>query len=298
MGGGRGRDTLFFPMLRVLVACSACGRQMDASGRSPGERFHCTCGGAVTVPQPRAEEAAVVRCSACGAPRQGKAARCGFCGSDFTLHERDLHTLCPGCMARISDRAAFCHRCGLGILPEETLGDEVERSCPACGGEARLTSRALGGPGMTVLECGRCAGLWVGRELFRRLEGRARDRALPWRPDGGGPEAARPPAEVVYRPCPECEKLMNRSNYGRRSGVVVDVCAAHGLWFDLGELDRVLAWIRDGGLDRALAAARERARAERARSEAAAVPPVLTAPARRGRTAIDLIEALVEFFAR
>lgn len=44
---------------------------------------------------------------------------------------------------------------------------------------------------------------------------------------------------------------MNRVNYARRSGVVLDVCRAHGLWFDQDELRRVLAFISGGGLDRA-----------------------------------------------
>ena len=39
--------------------------------------------------------------------------------------------------------------------------------------------------------------------------------------------------------------------HGRRSGVVLDVCKEHGLWFDLDELRRVLAFISAGGLDRA-----------------------------------------------
>jgi Zn-finger nucleic acid-binding protein len=44
---------------------------------------------------------------------------------------------------------------------------------------------------------------------------------------------------------------MNRVNYARRSGVVLDVCRAHGIWFDRDELRRVLAFIAGGGLDRA-----------------------------------------------
>jgi Zn-finger nucleic acid-binding protein len=39
---------------------------------------------------------------------------------------------------------------------------------------------------------------------------------------------------------------MNRTNYGRRSGVIVDICSAHGVWFDDGELARILGWIREG----------------------------------------------------
>ena len=44
---------------------------------------------------------------------------------------------------------------------------------------------------------------------------------------------------------------MNRVNYAKRSGVVIDVCKAHGLWFDRDELRRILAFIASGGLDRA-----------------------------------------------
>ena len=44
---------------------------------------------------------------------------------------------------------------------------------------------------------------------------------------------------------------MNRLNYARHSGVILDVCKTHGIWFDLDELRRVLAFITGGGLDRA-----------------------------------------------
>jgi hypothetical protein len=57
---------------------------------------------------------------------------------------------------------------------------------------------------------------------------------------------------------------MHRKNFGGRSGVIVDVCGAHGIWFDLEELPRVLAFVEAGGLERAQA---ERAQAERAASE-------------------------------
>ena len=43
---------------------------------------------------------------------------------------------------------------------------------------------------------------------------------------------------------------MHRRNFGRKSGVVVDTCGAHGVWFDAGELDGVLAWLRAGGARR------------------------------------------------
>jgi len=62
---------------------------------------------------------------------------------------------------------------------------------------------------------------------------------------------------VRYVPCPLCAKLMNRINFGKRSGVVVDSCAKHGTWFDGDELRRVVEFVRDGGLDRARAIEKE-----------------------------------------
>jgi Zn-finger nucleic acid-binding protein len=59
-----------------------------------------------------------------------------------------------------------------------------------------------------------------------------------------------------------CGALMNRRNYGRKSGVIVDVCARHGLWFDLDELDRLLRWIHEGGEARAEKLYREQERIE------------------------------------
>ena len=43
---------------------------------------------------------------------------------------------------------------------------------------------------------------------------------------------------------------MNRVNFGKVSGVIVDVCKAHGTWFDPGELTRVVAFAAAGGLER------------------------------------------------
>jgi Zn-finger nucleic acid-binding protein len=39
-------------------------------------------------------------------------------------------------------------------------------------------------------------------------------------------------------------------NFGKVSGVIVDVCRDHGTWFDGGELTRVVAFAAGGGLAR------------------------------------------------
>jgi Zn-finger nucleic acid-binding protein len=44
--------------------------------------------------------------------------------------------------------------------------------------------------------------------------------------------------------------MMNRVNFGRVSGIVVDLCKGHGVWFDANELQGILTFVAHGGLDR------------------------------------------------
>jgi len=55
---------------------------------------------------------------------------------------------------------------------------------------------------------------------------------------------------------------MNRVNFGRVSGAVVDVCKGHGTFLDAGELHQIVAFIVQGGLDRARAREKEELRDE------------------------------------
>lgn len=246
------------PPLRFLLACAACKRQFDAGALPPGSLFHCSCGDKVRVPRLLARDAAVARCSSCGAPRAGRGETCPNCGSDFTLHERDLHTICPGCMTRISDKARFCHHCGVSIAPQGRAGAPTDSRCPACANGRTLHSRRLGADGVTVLECHGCAGLWLGREAFELVAGKARSVAaadeLDREPAAATAEGSRasPRRGPLYRRCPECGEMMHRRNFARRSRVIIDTCKDHGFWFDLRELELVLAWIRGGGEAREL----------------------------------------------
>jgi Zn-finger nucleic acid-binding protein len=246
--------------LRCLLACPDCERQLDAAGLAAGSRFRCVCGSLIAVPRFRPHDAEVVRCASCGAPRRAGASSCGHCGADYTLHEQDLQTICPSCMTRISDRARFCHHCATPIAPQGEAGSPTKKTCPACGGRHTLVGRRLGEPAVAILECPRCAGLWLGHAGFEL----ARERALVGAPAAPAPAAgrrtqaaARPQGGALYRNCPECRARMNRQNYGRRSGVVVDVCREHGLWFDARELEEILRWIRTGGEAQAAARAAE-----------------------------------------
>jgi len=55
--------------------------------------------------------------------------------------------------------------------------------------------------------------------------------------------------KVTYRHCPCCKQSMLRKNFGSISGIVVDVCAHHGTFFDYGELPEVVDFVRSGGLE-------------------------------------------------
>ena len=247
--------------MRLLVACPECHRQYDASRRRTGSQFRCHCGHVVAVQQPEGHDARVVRCSACGAARPDDSGRCPYCDAELTLHERDLDTVCPHCLAFVSDQARFCHHCGTGLVPELDAGADTELRCPACQDGHCLVSRRLGAEQVTVLECGRCAGFWIGHEAFRQLVERAQREALPActileTPQQLAAKSALPVGPVApaqrrrgsfYRPCAVCGELMNRLNYGRDSGVIIDVCRDHGIWFDAAELARIVAWLHAGG---------------------------------------------------
>ena len=117
--------------------------------------------------------------------------------------------------------------------------------CPACRGtlgDVRVGDTAM-------LECGRCRGVWVDAATFEHIcaNREAQAAVLHQCPGGGGPGGRR----VRYRKCVACGKMMNRLNFGRLSGTIVDVCRGHGTFLDAGELHRIVRFIQGGGLDRA-----------------------------------------------
>jgi Zn-finger nucleic acid-binding protein len=159
-------------------------------------------------------------------------------------------------MTRVSDRARYCHHCATPIVPQGRAGEPTQTGCPACGKRHKMNGRSLGDPPVSVLECPRCAGIWLSRDAFAVVADRARDESVadPAMLVGEGtqqpaePGAGRPAS--FYRNCPECQKLMNRRNFGQGSGVVIDACKEHGMWFDARELGTILRWIRQGGEER------------------------------------------------
>jgi Zn-finger nucleic acid-binding protein len=102
----------------------------------------------------------------------------------------------------------------------------------------------------TVQECDRCQGLWLDVASFENLcADREQQAAVLGGASAAPGNAVRETNAIKYMPCPRCSQLMNRINFARCSGVIVDICKGHGTWFDRDELNRIVEFIRQGGLE-------------------------------------------------
>jgi Zn-finger nucleic acid-binding protein len=78
---------------------------------------------------------------------------------------------------------------------------------------------------------------------------------------------------------------MNRSNFARVSGVVIDVCRPHGAWLDRGELASIRRFLRAGGVRRY-----DRSRGLERERRSTSSPP---RPAPRDASMDDIYDVLV-----
>jgi Zn-finger nucleic acid-binding protein len=152
----------------------------------------------------------------------------------------------------------YCGHCGAkAVMPDTETGSTGD--CPRC----RRTLDQLRIQAITLRECQRCGGMWSDVETFESVcADRERQSALL----GFAAKreiAAPPPTKISYVPCPDCKQLMNRSNFARASGVIIDTCKKHGVWFDTEELPRIIEFIQNGGME--IARQRERNEIEQER---------------------------------
>ena len=185
-------------------------------------------------------------CPGCGAPASVDTVACDYCGAALAT------VTCPSCFAPMFVGSRFCTRCGAEATRDQ-LEDATPLVCPRC--SEPLQALRLGAT--TVRECAACGGLWVDPATLQKLsDAREEHAGVTAALAAHVPTSAAAPDTVRYIPCPQCAKLMNRVNFARSSGVVMDVCKAHGVWLDRGELQRVVGFVEQGGLS----AARERER--------------------------------------
>lgn len=186
-------------------------------------------------------DAAVYRCPSCGAPADPRSHSCEFCRA--VLQPRR----CPWCFQWTDAASRGCPRCGAASVAPASGAKPL--SCPTCR-RPELDARELGGARLAF--CAGCGGVWADAASFKKI---CEDRATQAAYLGAGsalerPEASDPSAGgVFYRPCAVCGEIMNRFNFAACSGVILDACKPHGVWFDPDELRRIVAFIRGGGLD-------------------------------------------------
>jgi Zn-finger nucleic acid-binding protein/RNA polymerase subunit RPABC4/transcription elongation factor Spt4 len=190
--------------------------------------------------------APTLNCKSCGGAVGPDDIRCPHCGSQVAT------VACPKCFGMVPVHAAHCPGCGAAIQ-RETPGAATALACPGCRKPLAATTIS----GASLDQCRDCGGVWLRQEAFDHLAG---DRSQRGEVMGSLPqEVPRIAGDlgnlggVRYRPCPQCGTLMNRYNYARISGVVLDSCKQHGIWFDRDELRQVLAFIEKGGLEQSRA---------------------------------------------
>jgi Zn-finger nucleic acid-binding protein len=184
---------------------------------------------------------------------------------------------CPSCVALVANGSAFCPSCGAAQGNTEAPTGDATFPCPGCaqtmavwaiGAQLRTAPMAgYRGSEAQIHGCHGCGGAWVDRRTLDEMIARAAasgavDLGAVQRQTMAMSEA------VVYRTCPRCGQKMNRRNFARYSGVVVDDCRTCGTYFDVGELEGVFAFVRSGGL-----ALSERRDAEEARRDRIARSP-------------------------
>jgi len=144
--------------------------------------------------------------------------------------------------------AKFCSHCGAAIARAEVAADKIE-PCPRC--RANMEAVVIGKTNLR--ECPKCEGIWADADSLQQICADKEQQAAVLGTAASLPDDGKLETDIRYVPCPICKKLMNRVAFAHCSRVVVDVCKAHGTWFDKDELRRIVEFIRAGGLDQARA---------------------------------------------
>jgi len=138
----------------------------------------------------------------------------------------------------------FCGHCGSMAAPVEVLEDDIGE-CPRC--RDALEQLAIGDA--KICGCKKCDGVWMDVDTFENVcaDGEKQSAVLA----NFVRSTVRPQLQtkISYVPCPDCGQLMNRNNFAKASGVIVDICKQHGVWFDADELPTIIEFIRKGGME-------------------------------------------------
>jgi Zn-finger nucleic acid-binding protein len=185
----------------------------------------------------------IFNCPNCGAAATPESVRCAYCHSGLAA------LVCSQCYGAIFVGMKHCPWCGENAAtgkPAENAGGK----CPRCDVVFLLVKANK----KMLSECPACGGLWVDSDTLQEIctDQEQQQAIMGFNPD---PMIVKSAAAVqhgrAYIPCPGCHKLMNRRQFAGCSGVIVDWCKAHGVWFDRNELRQIVQFIQAGGLDKA-----------------------------------------------
>jgi Zn-finger nucleic acid-binding protein len=180
-----------------------------------------------------------LNCPNCGAAVSSESPQCRYCESKLAT------VACPSCFAMMFIGSKHCPRCGASATQRAPAELSVMR-CPRC--KVDMSSVQIGT--QTMRECEKCAGVWLDVAALEKI---CADREQQSAVLGGASPVPshelQSEQRIRYAPCPQCGQLMNRINFARCSGVIVDICKGHGTWFDAQELSAIVQFIRGGGLE-------------------------------------------------
>lgn len=267
----------------MIVHCQQCLARYDVSGQKSGERVRCRCGQFLIVPTPQTD-AGSLRCPECGACVAPHQTQCAFCKAALLVHA------CPTCFAYNYHRSRHCSTCGAALsIAASSIPKTSAYRCPRCRHQNnRVVLIGCRTVDADLDACPICGGVYVRAAILKRILEKRRALSVET-VSGFASRAQRPLIESsskvlpqmgapMYIKCPECDTIMDRKNFSKISGVIVDVCVYHGTWFDAGELPKIIEFVQKGGIERSekRELERERERLEAIRSEIAPMPMMET----------------------
>jgi Zn-finger nucleic acid-binding protein len=163
---------------------------------------------------------------------------------------------CKNCSAPMPANSNCCQYCGVrNDVDLQNKHDytvqtqQSERICPVCHIPLQTIDLKVNGH-LYIEHCQTCFGLFFDPGEIETLLDSSVSGVLNvnWQLiDNINQERYPTGQKVKYVKCPVCQMLMDRVNFGYRSGVVVDQCRAHGIWLDSGEISHLMEWKKAGG---------------------------------------------------
>ena len=163
-------------------------------------------------------------CKSCAAPLLANTNRCQYCGvrNDVDLHAKHKFSV---------------------------VNNGSDRTCPHCE-KALQTVQIQLDKTVSIERCDECFGLFFDLGEMETLLDYSVSQVVEVNLahiENINADRYHSKPVVKYIKCPVCQEFMHRTNYARKSGVVVDSCRQHGFWLDSGEITHLMEWKKAGG---------------------------------------------------